>query len=72
VNDIINAKSIYGCRWFKHPIDVVNYENGLENKGLLDPSKRMTCGTCKSFEDKGHIVGHTSPVIPTLSMQGFY
>ena len=48
------AKSIYGVRHFRFPIDVVNHENRLG----VDPQARMTCGQCKKFETQDHIVDH--------------
>jgi hypothetical protein len=70
--EILKAKSTYGCKWFKHAIDVVNYENGLENRGILKPQNRMTCGTCKTFEIPEHVAEHSSIPQPRSSMQGFF
>jgi hypothetical protein len=72
IGDVLKAKGIYGCRWFKFPIDVVNHENGLENRGLLTPDARLTCGSCKRFETPEHITQHKTGPKPRPNMQGLF
>lgn len=72
IKGILDAKSIYKVRWFKYPIDVVNHENGLQNKGLLEVKDRMTCGRCKRFETRDHISQHETGPKPRPNMQGLF
>ena len=57
--EVANAKEIYGVRHFKHPIDVVNHENTLEDGGNYGSVRdRMTCRHCKRFAPPTHIEKH--------------
>lgn len=57
------ANETYGLH-LSYPHQVVKYENGLEQKKLLDRTDRLTCPTCNTFQDRDHIRTHEPP--PTL------
>jgi hypothetical protein len=60
IPEVENAKETYGIRHFRYPIDVVNHENALQSNPIMqfEPEHRLTCGHCKKFSDKDHIVEH--------------
>lgn len=61
IKEVDNAKNIYGVRHFKYPIDVVNHENALEDKGNYGTvGDRQTCRHCKKFAPPTHIEKHHS------------
>lgn len=54
-----DAGYVYGVRHFRYPIDVVNHENKLEDRGLFERAgDRMTCRHCKTFQESAHIEDH--------------
>lgn len=56
IHQVVQAQGVYGAR-FRYPIDVVNHENRLEDKGLLPRDDRMTCRGCNRFANRDHITG---------------
>lgn len=60
IKDVQNAADRYGIKHFRYPIDVVNYENALEDKPVMQfgPEHRMTCRHCNTFQQSDHIKEH--------------
>jgi len=59
IPEVENAKRIYSVKHFRYPIDVVNHENKLEDKGhYVSVRDRQTCRHCKQFKDPEHIENH--------------
>ena len=63
IKEVTNANYIYGMK-LNYPHEVSEYEDALQNKGLLDKVDRMTCSSCRTFKDRPHIMRHEAH--PTL------
>jgi hypothetical protein len=59
IPEVREAARIYKVPHFRYPIDVVNHENRLEDKGWFENAgDRMTCRHCKTFHTSDHIEDH--------------